>query len=68
REVRQLKIAFDDEEMEKEIFCIGAALLKDEEIVGAFSVSLPKYRLTESYKQTLIQEIRATKDKIEAAI
>lgn len=68
REVRQLKIAFDDEEMEKEIFCIGAALLKDEEIVGAFSVSLPKYRLTESYKQTLLQEIRATKDKIEAAI
>jgi IclR family transcriptional regulator, KDG regulon repressor len=66
--VRQLKIAFDDEEMEKEIFCIGAALLKDEEIVGAFSVSLPKYRLTESYKQTLLQEIRATKDKIEAAI
>ncbi len=54
--------------MEKEIFCIGAALLKDEEIVGAFSVSLPKYRLTESYKQTLLQEIRATKDKIEAAI
>lgn len=42
--------------------------LKDEEIVGAFSVSLPKYRLTESYKQTLLQEIRATKDKIEAAI
>ena len=28
REVRQLKIAFDDEEMEKDIFCIGAALFE----------------------------------------
>jgi IclR family KDG regulon transcriptional repressor len=67
-EVRQIEVAFDDEEMEKEIFCIGAALLKKDEIVGAFSVSLPKYRLTEAYKQTLIQEILATKKKIEATI
>jgi IclR family KDG regulon transcriptional repressor len=67
-EVRQIEVAFDDEEMEKEIFCIGAALLKEDEIVGAFSVSLPKYRLTEAYKQTLIQEILATKKKIEATI
>ncbi len=53
----------------RKIFFVSARLfLKDEEIVGAFSVSLPKYRLTESYKQTLLQEIRATKDKIEAAI
>jgi len=57
-----------DEEMEQEIYCIGASLIKDQEIVGAFSISLPKYRLTPEYKTTLIDAIIATKQQIEQAL
>lgn len=54
--------------MEQEIYCIGASLIKDQEIVGAFSISLPKYRLTPEYKTTLIDAIIATKQQIEQAL
>lgn len=65
---REEQVAFDDEEMEQEIYCIGTALVHNEAIVGAFSVSLPKYRLTPSYKQTLIETIRETKKAIETSL
>ncbi|MGV3240878.1 IclR family transcriptional regulator, partial [Streptococcus hyovaginalis] len=39
QKVGETGIAFDDEEMEKDIFCIGASLKKDGKIIGAFSVS-----------------------------
>jgi DNA-binding IclR family transcriptional regulator len=71
KELEQAKanqVAFDDEEMEQEIYCIGASLTKDQEIVGAFSISLPKYRLTPKYKTTLIDAIIATKQQIEQAL
>ena len=71
KELEQAKanqVAFDDEEMEQEIYCIGASLIKDQEIVGAFSISLPKYRLTPEYKTTLIDAIIATKQQIEQAL
>lgn len=62
------QVAFDDEEMEQEIYCIGTTLIQDHTIVGAFSVSLPKYRLTSAYKQTLIDAIRETKEAIEKSL
>lgn len=65
---RAEQVAFDDEEMEQEIYCIGAALIHDGAVVGAFSVSLPKYRLTPAYKQTLIETIRETKQVIEKSL
>ncbi|WP_312727354.1 IclR family transcriptional regulator [Enterococcus sp.] len=67
-QAKENQVAFDDEEMEQEIYCIGASLIKDQEIVGAFSISLPKYRLTPEYKRTLIDAIIATKQQIEQAL
>ena len=40
--------------------------MKDGEIAGAFSVSMPKYRLTEENKTTINQALLATKAAIEA--
>jgi len=65
KNVRQTKIAFDDEEIELDIFCIGASLEKDGEAIGAFSVSMPKYRLDEEKKTLIIQTILQTKNELE---
>ena len=42
--------------------------MKDGEIAGAFSVSMPKYRLTEENKTTINQALLATKAAIEAKL
>ena len=65
KEIRKSNIAFDDEEMEMDIFCIGASLEKEGQILGAFSVSMPKYRLTEDKKHMIIAAILQTKGELE---
>lgn len=63
--VRESGVAYDDEEVEKDIFCIGTGVKQNEHIVGAFSVSMPKYRLTPEYHELLIKEILIAKKQIE---
>ena len=41
QEVKEKQVAFDDEEVEKDIFCIGTSLVHEGQIIGAFSVSMP---------------------------
>lgn len=64
-EIRKTRVAFDDEEMEKDIFCIGASIEKEGQIIGAFSVSMPKYRLNEETKNLIIQAVLRTKEELE---
>ncbi|MBL1225115.1 IclR family transcriptional regulator [Enterococcus sp. BWR-S5] len=64
-EIRQTCVAFDDEEMEMDIFCIGASLESENQIIGAFSVSMPKYRLNEKTKELIIQAVLKTKEELE---
>ncbi|MDA3974125.1 IclR family transcriptional regulator [Enterococcus thailandicus] len=66
--VQQSKIAYDDEEMEQDIFCIGAAIVKNNEIIGAFSISMPKYRLTGEIKNQIVAAVKQTKQKIEETL
>lgn len=68
QKIRSTGIAFDDEEMEKDIYCIGASLKKGDQIIGAFSVSLPKYRLTADFKNHIIRAVAETKDELEQAL
>ncbi|MFD1899588.1 IclR family transcriptional regulator [Enterococcus termitis] len=63
-EVQRSGIAFDDEEVELEIFCIGASIKKDQQVIGAFSVSMPKYRLNDDSKNKIIQAVLQTKKKL----
>lgn len=67
-EVKQTHVAFDNEETEKDIFCLGVALISGDEMKGAFSISMPKYRLTEEKKKIMVKEILNTKEKIEQKI
>lgn len=62
---RKNLVAFDDEEMEKDIFCVGAAIIANGEIRGAFSISIPKYRLTSELKNKMVQAVLTTKGQIE---
>ncbi|MEK5379226.1 hypothetical protein [Niallia sp. FSL W8-0635] len=54
--------------MEKDIFCIGVSLKKGEMIIGTFSVSVSKYRLTENFKNQIIQVVAETKDELEQVL
>ncbi|MEG0678438.1 MAG: IclR family transcriptional regulator [Carnobacterium sp.] len=63
--VKHVGLAFDDEEMEKDCFCIGASIEIEKGKYGAFSVSVPKYRMTKKLQDSLINLIKETKIKIE---
>ncbi|MDH6363982.1 IclR family KDG regulon transcriptional repressor [Enterococcus sp. PF1-24] len=67
-QVRSKQVAYDDEEMEKDIFCIGAAIKQQGETLGAFSVSMPKYRVTPATEAKIVQVVKETKKLIEAAL
>lgn len=66
--VKVLGVAFDDEEMEQDCFCIGALIPLEDNHYGAFSVSMPKFRVTETSKEHLIDLIKTTKVEIENEI
>lgn len=53
--------ATDDEESDLDVICIGAALVVDDKIYGAFSVSTPKYRFE---KEKTIEKVLETKKNV----
>ncbi len=66
QDIKVRRVAFDDEEVEKDIFCVGAAIVKEDKILGAFSISMPKYRVDPIQQEKMIQAIIKTKEEIEA--
>jgi DNA-binding IclR family transcriptional regulator len=62
--VRELGYAFDNGEHEEEVFCVGASLTRDGKNFGAISVSIPKYRLTDSFLDTTVKAVQRCKDSI----
>ena len=67
-EIRQTAVAYDDEEMEKDCFCIAMPIRGKENIEGAFSVSMPKFRGTQEYVDQIIEKMIEAKNRIEAKI
>ncbi|MFN7252666.1 MAG: IclR family transcriptional regulator [Anaerobacillus sp.] len=55
--VRKFGYAFDNSEHENDVFCVGTALTVNQNNYGAISVSIPNYRLTESFLEKMILEI-----------
>lgn len=56
--------ATDDEENEKDVFCIGTTIYKNGHLYGMFSVSTPKYRLSEDRKKKFIRLIKEAREAI----
>lgn len=68
QEVQQTGIGYDDEEMEKDCFCIGASIDLGEGLYGAFSISMLKVRVTPELAQELVRLVKETQGKIEEAL
>lgn len=66
-ELDQIKlngIAFDFEENEIDITCLGTVIEIEKTIFGAFSISVPSYRMTDELKQAVRESILNTKNNI----
>lgn len=63
--VREVHYAIDDEEQEAGGYCVAMPIQRDGITIGAMSVSMPKFRLTESYRQEIIDRLSETRRKIE---
>ena len=50
------------------IFLYRSLNRENEQIIGAFSVSMPKYRLTDESKEQIISALKQTKSEIEQRI
>lgn len=66
QKIQETDIAYDDEEMEKDCFCIAMPIKnKQGKLEGAFSVSMPKFRADETVIEKVIDKMKATKESIE---
>lgn len=66
--IKETGIGYDDEEMEKDCFCIGANINLGGGQYGAFSISMLKIRVTPKLEDRLIRLIKETKTNIEQAL
>lgn len=63
--VRAQGYAFDNSEHENEVFCVGTSITTSGgKNVGAISVSVPTYRLTDEVLQILIKEVETCRNNI----
>lgn len=67
-EIRKNGYAFDNEEHEADIFCVGASITVNGKNYGAFSVSVPKYRITDEFITQIIENVLACKRGIESEL
>ncbi|MEH7379266.1 IclR family transcriptional regulator [Bacillus sp. JJ1533] len=67
-EIRKNGYAFDNEEHEQDIFCVGASITVNGKNHGAFSVSVPKYRITDEFITQIIEYVLACKRGIESEL
>jgi DNA-binding IclR family transcriptional regulator len=68
KSIRNQGYAVDDGEHEVDVFCIGANITAHGNNFGAFSVSVPKYRITEDFTNEIIKAVQNCKDAIEAEL
>ncbi|ULT56091.1 IclR family transcriptional regulator [Neobacillus drentensis] len=64
KEIKRNGYAIDDNEAETEVYCLGVSLYLNEYTYGAFSVSVPSYRITPEVKEDIVQKLLKTKDSI----
>lgn len=57
--------AIDDEEQEKDGYCVAVKLEDKKHTIGAMSISFPKFRYTPAFEKDVVEKIFDTKAKIE---
>ncbi|BAP86588.1 IclR family transcriptional regulator [Paucilactobacillus hokkaidonensis JCM 18461] len=68
KKIRKQGFSIDDEEQEKDMYCVATYIKQADITVGALSISLPKFRMTEAYRNKIIKAILDIKVKIETEI
>lgn len=63
--IRKQGYAFDNGEHEADVFCVGTTITVNGNNFGAFSVSVPKYRITETFTNEIIEAVQNCKTAIE---
>lgn len=58
----------DNEENEPEVYCIGFSLTKNNKLVGAFSITAPKYRMTKKNREKYLEFAKQAQQEIEKAL
>lgn len=66
--IRSQGYAVDDEEQELDCYCIATVIRKNQQVVGAMSVSMPKFRINDTYHQQIVAALKETKEQIEAVV
>lgn len=64
-DARQASLAFDDSERDEDVYCIASTIINNRKLLGAFSISIPRYRLDDEIKAEMKVEIVRTKQLIE---
>lgn len=66
--IRQQGYAIDNVENQAGVYCIGFSIVANGKIYGAFSISIPEYRLTEEKREQFIALGKRTREKIIAKL
>ncbi|MCH4057985.1 MAG: hypothetical protein LKE89_08790 [Lactobacillaceae bacterium] len=62
---QQNHLAYDDSERDEDVYCIATTITAHNKLFGAFSISIPSYRLTPENKAEMEKAILKTKQDIE---
>ncbi|MGJ0782635.1 IclR family transcriptional regulator [Lacticaseibacillus rhamnosus] len=68
RTIQEMGVSIDNEENQPEVLCLGAPLIKNGRIYGAFSISSPKYRVTKDRQSNFIRLLLNTQHAIEKTL
>jgi DNA-binding IclR family transcriptional regulator len=64
QEIKRNGYSIDDNEHEQDVYCFGVALSLNNQVYGAFSVSLPSYRLSSVLETEVVKSVLKTKELI----
>ncbi|WP_137597649.1 IclR family transcriptional regulator [Paucilactobacillus kaifaensis] len=67
-EIKQQGYSIDNEENQPDVYCVGFSLKTEDKIYGAFSISIPKYRIEPTKLAAIIEQAKVIQQRIIAAI
>lgn len=66
--IRKRGYSIDDEENQPDVYCLGFSIVKEERIYGAFSISIPKYRVKHDKIGEIVAQAKTMQQRIVAEI
>ncbi|WP_252902574.1 IclR family transcriptional regulator [Paucilactobacillus hokkaidonensis] len=67
-EIRQQGYSVDDEENQPDVYCIGFSIATENKVYGAFSISIPKYRVDQTKLAAIVKRAKVIQKRIIAGI